>query len=340
MLRTFGISAFLTVAAIIGAFFALGTSAAISVIVLIAIEISFSFDNAIINAKILERLSPFWQKLFLTVGIVFAIFFMRLVLPILIVMITADLSWSAVVNDALHHPEVYSEHLSEAHVSIASFGGSFLLLLTIYFFLDSERTVLWLKNVEKPLQKIGGTIWLPPLISAIILFVVAHFADHESSEVITAGLVGIGLYLLIKFIIDTLGRFAPKEQKIYSGWAAFFAFMYLQLLDASFSLDGVIGAFAITDKILLIALGLGVGAIWVRSLTVYLVRQKTLKNYIYLEHGAHYAIFSLSIALLASIFIELPEVITGFVGISIIVSSFLASREALNARRASRTLKG
>lgn len=333
MLRTFGISAFLTVAAIVGAFFGLGVSAALSIIVLIAIEISFSFDNAIINAKVIERLSPFWQKLFLTVGILFAIFFMRLVLPILIVMISAGLSWATVVNDALHHPEVYSQHLAEAHVNIAAFGGSFLLLLTIYFFLDDERTRLWLHQIERPLQRIGGTIWLPPLIASLVLLVVAFFAGHEAKEVLTAGFFGIGLYLGIKLIIDTLGHFTPKEQKIYTGWSAFFAFMYLEILDASFSLDGVIGAFAITDQILLIVLGLGVGAVWIRSLTVYLVRENTLKSYVYLEHGAHYAIFALSVALLGSIFIEVPEVITGFVGISILVSSFIASREALNARK-------
>ena len=332
MLKTFGISAFLTVAAIVGAFFALGTSAAISVIVLIAIEISFSFDNAIINAKILERLSPFWQKLFLTVGIIFAIFFMRLVLPILIVMISANLPWSTVVNDALHHPETYSAYLADAHVNIAAFGGSFLLLLAVYFFLDDERPQLWLRHIEKPLQRIGGTIWLPPLLTAIVVLICAFFAGDEARQVLTSGLTGIGLYVAIKLIIDSLGKLTPKKQKIYTGWAAFGAFMYLQLLDASFSLDGVIGAFAITDKVLLIALGLGVGAIWVRSLTVYLVRENTLNNYIYLEHGAHYAILALSVALLGSIFIEIPEFVTGFVGISIILSSFLASREVLRAR--------
>lgn len=333
MLKTFGISAFLTVAAIVGAFFALGTSAAISVIVLIAIEISFSFDNAIINAKILERLSPFWQKLFLTVGIIFAIFFMRLVLPILIVMISANLPWSTVVNDALHHPETYSAYLADAHVNIAAFGGSFLLLLAVYFFLDDERPQLWLRHIEKPLQRIGGTIWLPPLLTAIVVLICAFFAGDEARQVLTSGLTGIGLYVAIKLIIDSLGKLTPKKQKIYTGWAAFGAFMYLQLLDASFSLDGVIGAFAITDKVLLIALGLGVGAIWVRSLTVYLVRENTLNNYIYLEHGAHYAILALSVALLGSIFIEIPEFVTGFVGISIILSSFLASREVLRARK-------
>jgi uncharacterized protein len=94
----------------------------------------------------------------------------------------------------------------------------------------------------------------------------------------------------------------------------------------------VLGAFAITDQVLLIVLGLGVGAIWVRSLTVYLVRKGTLKSYKYLEHGAHYAIFVLAVALLASLFISVPDAITGIVGIGVILASLVSSIEAKRAR--------
>jgi hypothetical protein len=333
MLRFFSVSGAITVAAILVALFSLGFSAAVTVTILIAIEIAFSFDNAIINAKILERLSVFWQRLFLTVGMVVAIVGMRFVFPIVIVMVTADLSWNAVLDDALHHPHVYGEHLAEAHASISAFGGSFLLLLTLYFLLDDARKELWLTKIERPLQRIGGTVWLPPLITAAVVGIIAYFAGEHSSEVLRAGLFGVVSYTAMKLLIDGLGKLAPKAQKVYTGWPAFLAFMYLQLLDASFSFDGVLGAFAITDKVLLIALGLGVGAIWVRSLTVYLVRHGTLSNYKYLEHGAHYAILVLALALLSSIFFEVPDALTGVVGLGVIGASFLASREALNAKR-------
>jgi hypothetical protein len=330
MLRFFGTSSFLTIAAVVTAFFALGPGAALTTIVLIAIEISFSFDNAIINAKVLGRLSRLWQQLFLTIGMVFAIVGMRFIFPILIVMVTADLSWSQVIDEALHDPTAYGEHLSEAHVSISAFGGSFLLLLTLYFLLDDARKDLWLKRVERPLQRIGGTFWLPPLLAGALVCVLAFFAGDEAKTVLESGLLGVATYTVMKLFIDGLGKLAPKEQKIYTGWPAFLAFMYLQVLDASFSFDGVLGAFAITDQILLIALGLGVGAIWVRSLTVYLVRKGTLDTYKYLEHGAHYAILVLSVALLGSIFIEVPDAITGIVGLGVIGSSFLASRQAMS----------
>ncbi len=332
MLRFFGISGLITVAAVLVAWFTLGTSAALTTLVLIAIEISFSFDNAIVNAKVLERLSHLWQQLFLTVGMVFAIIGMRLVFPIVIVMVTANLPWSQVVDDALHNPAVYSDYLAAAHPSIAAFGGGFLLTLTLYFLLDDARLELWLKRLEKWLQHIGGRVWLPPLLASLAIVVVALLAGDEAGVVLRAGLFGVVLYTAIKLLIDGLDKLAPKQQKIYSGWPAFLAFMYLQLLDASFSFDGVLGAFAITDKVLLIALGLGVGAIWVRSLTVYMVRHGTLNAYKYLEHGAHYAILVLAVALLGSIFIDVPDAVTGVVGLGVIWASFVSSRQALRAK--------
>jgi hypothetical protein len=333
MLRYFAFSGFITIAAILIALFGLGTGAALTTMVLIAIEVAFSFDNAVINAKILNRLSNLWQQLFLTVGMVFAILGMRFVFPILIVMVTAGLPWGQVIDTALHDPHTYAGYLESAHISIAAFGGSFLLLLSLYFFIDGgAREITWLSRIERPLQRIGGTLWLPPLLGALIILTLSLFAGDKSGEVVRAGLAGTVLYAVIKLLIDGLGRLAPTEQKVYSGWPAFLAFMYLQLLDASFSFDGVLGAFAITDKVLLIALGLGVGAFWVRSLTVFMVRHGTLEIYRYLEHGAHYAILVLSVALLGSIFHEVPDAITGVVGLGIIGSSFIASRQALRAR--------
>ncbi len=102
-------------------------------------------------------------------------------------------------------------------------------------------------------------------------------------------------------------------------------FLYLEVLDASFSFDGVIGAFAVTNQIFWMALGLGIGAMYVRSLTVYLVRQGTLDDYIYLEHGAHYAIGALSVILLVTVKYQINEVITGLVGVVLIALSFWSS---------------
>ncbi len=336
MIKSFGFSFALTIAAIVLAFITLGFEAAVATSVLIAIEIAFSFDNAIINAKILERLSRTWQQLFLTIGMVVAIVGMRFVFPIVIVMLTAHLPWGQVIQDALHHPKVYAQHLAQAHASISAFGGSFLLLLALYFLFDDARSETWLTKIERPLQKVGGIIWLPPALVTIIVLILTQFAGEHQSEVLRAGMLGIFTYTIIKLFIDLLGKITGTEKgnAKYTGWGAFVAFMYLQILDASFSFDGVLGAFAITDKVLLIALGLGVGAIWVRSLTVFMVRRGTLSSYIYLEHGAHYAILTLAAALLGSIFFEIPDAVTGIAGLGIIGASFLASRQALHAKNA------
>lgn len=333
MLRVFGFSAFITIASVLTAFFTLGFGAAVTTVVLIAIEISFSFDNAIINAKTLDRLSNLWQQLFLTIGMVVAILGVRFALPILIVMLTAHLSWSEVINEALHNAAAYGEHLQAAHAAISAFGGGFLLTLVLYFLIDDFREELWLERIERPLQRLDVGVWLPPLLAAIAVAVLSLFTGHEMATVFQAGLAGVGAYFVLKLFVDGLAKLAPQKKRMYTGWAAFGAFMYLQVLDASFSFDGVLGAFAITDKVLLIALGLGVGAFWVRSLTIYLVRQGTLTSYKYLEHGAHYAILALAVALLASLFVEVPDAVTGITGLGIIFASFAASREAIEDSR-------
>jgi hypothetical protein len=336
MLRYFGTSLFVTIAAVVVAGFSFGIGAAITTIILIAIEISFSFDNAIINAKILAKLSKTWQQVFLTIGMVVAIVGMRFVFPIVIVMVTAHLPWHQVIDDALHDPKKYGEHLAEAHAAISAYGGAFLLTLTLYFLFDDNREHLWLKRLERPLQKVKSGAGLPPILVAAVVGIVTLFAGHESATVLRAGLAGTVSYAVIHIFIETLGKISGQDSNsaaLYTGWSAFLAFMYLQILDASFSFDGVLGAFAITDKILLIALGLGVGAIWVRSITVYMVRKGTLASYKYLEHGAHYAILVLSVALLLSIFIEVPDAITGIAGLGVIWASFVASKQAMPSRQ-------
>lgn len=336
MLRYFGTSLTLTILAVIVAGVAFGPGAALTTIILIAIEISFSFDNAIINAKILSRLSKTWQQLFLTIGMIVAIVGMRFVFPILIVMVTAHLPWGTVIDDALNHPKTYGQHLEEAHAAISAFGGAFLLTLTLYFLFDDARNELWLERIERPIQKIKSGIWLPPLIVVVIVVLVSLAAGSDGGTVIRAGLAGTISYTAIKLFIDGLGKLAGQDSSstaMHTGWASFTAFMYLQILDASFSFDGVLGAFAITDKILLIALGLGVGAIWVRSLTVYMVRKGTLTQYKYLEHGAHYAILVLAVALLLSIFHEVPDAVTGITGLGVIWASYVASKQVRGPRK-------
>ncbi|MDB5170071.1 MAG: hypothetical protein JWN82_467 [Candidatus Saccharibacteria bacterium] len=323
-------SLLLTVASIILAGVFINPAASLTMIVLIAIEVAFSFDNAVVNAKILEHMSRIWQQIFLTFGMIIAVLGMRLVFPILIVSLTAGLSFGKVIDLALNNPDHYAHYLELAHPSISAFGGAFLLTLGLYFLFDKHRREKWWTSLEVFFQKFGGHWWLAPLVAmAVVAFVAALPANHHAETTLRAGILGVAVYTAVHQAIALL----DKKQAALThgakrvGWAAFGAFLYLELLDASFSFDGVLGAFAITNNVILIAAGLGIGALWVRTLTIQLVRHKSLNNYRYLEHGAHYAILALAVALMVGLIREVPEAVTGFVGIIIIAGAFQASRK-------------
>lgn len=332
--RTFWISSTLSVVGIVAALYYLGLSVWWVLLILIAIEITFSFDNAVVNAKKLVHMSKFWQTLFLTVGIFIAIFGMRIFFPIAIVVFTAGIGWGEVIDLALNNPNLYAEKLEIAHPTISAFGGAFLLMLVLHFFIDRKKDIHWLHLVERPLKKIG-LWWVPPSLAIVTVLAVAAIpANHHPSETIKAGLAGVAVYSAIHGLTAFLGRHTPDGKNNatqLTGLAALTMFVYLEILDASFSFDGVLGAFAITKEVILIAVGLGIGAIWVRSLTVFMVRHGVLDSYKFLEHGAHYAIGVLAFAMLGSLIIPVPEAVTGFVGIGLIAASAYASVKSRQA---------
>ena len=320
------------------------------------LEVSLSFDNAVINATVLERMSEFWQKIFLTVGIVIAVFGMRLVFPLVIVWLTAELpplrggraGAEPPADGAAYFPDgspSYETLLTDAHPLIAAFGGMFLLMLFLNWIFE-ERENTWLTWLERPLAKVGR---LDALAVLVVLRRPAGGVRRRSAED-----AGDGAVVRVARAWSPTSRSTasarcsrtrtPRRSRRTStttpraaasgvtklakatGKAGFFLFLYLEVLDASFSFDGVIGAFAITSDPIIIALGLGlIGAMFVRSLTVYLVRKGTLSEYVYLEHGAHWAIGALAVILLVSIGVHISEVITGLVGVAFIGASFLTS---------------
>lgn len=326
-LRIFFFSVLATVATLIAVLVGLGPAAFFIAVILIIIEVTFSFENAIINAKVVATLSKFWQQIFLTVGILIAIFGMRIVFPIMIVAVTAQLPWTQVVTLALEQPGLYAEKLEAAHPTIASFGGMFLTMLGLHFFIRRDKKVHWLQPLEARLSKIGVTPIAYVILGILVLLLVWLLPGNpHPRETILAGMAGIVTYLFIHGIAEYFGKSQSlTEGRNKAGLAGFTAFCYLEIIDASFSFDGVIGAFAITNMVVLIAAGLGVGAIWVRSLTVYMVRKGTLDSYRYLEHGAHYTILVLAFVLLADLFVNIPEVVAGAAGIALISASIVSS---------------
>jgi hypothetical protein len=362
LLRTFGGSfGIAAVGLVLGYIYGGGKGLALAAI-LAVLEVSLSFDNAVVNATVLVRMSPFWQKIFLTVGVAIAVFGMRLVFPLLIVGITASLSPVEAIRLALEKGDpdkhgTYGYLLHQAHPAIAAFGGMFLLMLFLDFILE-ERELTWLSWIERPLARIGKLDQLSVVIAlgalAISAYTLGKHADTAQpdriSTILVSGVLGIATYLLVNSLgeffdqdgdtdgdgdsdADDLQAKLEKNKTMHVvGKAAFFLFLYLEVLDASFSFDGVVGAFAITSDPIIIAIGLGIGAMFIRSLTVYLVKKGTLAEYVYLEHGALYAIGALAVLLLITIEYEVPEVVTGLIGVAFIgaalVSSIIRNRRA------------
>lgn len=334
-LKTFGWSFIISLLALILAFIYGGWPALILCVVLGILEVSLSFDNAVLNATILRKMSPFWQKMFLTIGIVIAVFGMRLIFPLLIVGIAAHLNPIEALNLALqkgdpHQSGTYGYIFSSVHPIVAAFGGMFLLLLFLNFIFE-ERKVTWLSWIEKTLAKLGKIPLMSIGISVVALLLASLPADgDERIKVLTAGLIGILVFFVVHGLGEAFKRYGEKRAQsgaaLAVGKAGFFLFLYLEVLDATLSFDGAIGAFAITPDPIIIALGLGlIGAMFVRSLTVFMVKRKTLESLIFLEHGAHWAIGVLAVILLWSISAHVNEFITGGIGVAFILAALASS---------------
>ncbi len=313
-----------SVAIIIGTVFFSGFASLIPLIALALIEIVFSFENAVINSQVLSTMHRIWRIIFLTVGIFVAVFLVRALLPLVLVANTTDNTIAEVFDLALHHPQEYAHQLESAYPVIAAFGGVFLLMVGLRFF-GEKRKVRWLDGLEAPLGEFNQP-WRVSIFGAIVAVTIIYtFLAPGDSKVAMAGVLGAITFLIIKLISKLLiGHETKRTHGSHSH--GFTQLIYLELLDASFSFDSVIAAFAITKSILLITAGLAIGAIFVRSMTLHLLDNGTLRHYRYLVHGAHYAILVLSAMLLAGIRFQIPEFIAGVVGILIIVLSLHSSR--------------
>ena len=297
-------------------------------LILAAMEVSLSFDNAVVNASVLKNWDEYWQKLFLGVGIIIAVFGMRLIFPLVIVAVAADISIVDVWTLALNDPKTYSMHLTNHHAEVAAFGGMFLLLVFLNFLLDHEKETHWLGNFEKKLGSLGKMSSISVMIAlGVLLGCMGLVSEGQKLVVLISGLWGILIYVGV----DGISSLLEKEEEgggnvgdmVKKGGIG--GFLYLEVLDASFSFDGVIGAFAITTDVVIIMLGLAIGAMFVRSMTIYLVKKGTLDQFLYLEHGAHYAIGILAAIMLASMKYHVPEIFTGLIGVAFIGASVWSS---------------
>jgi hypothetical protein len=293
--------------------------------VLSALEVSISFDNAVVNATVLKDMTPLWQRRFLTWGILIAVFGMRLIFPLLIVALAAHVGpWEAIVM-AAQQPDEYARMMMTAKYDVAAFGGSFLLLVCLKFFFNSEKSIHWISMIERPMTKLGKMAAIEVAMTLIFIYVFSRLIPAEHSlSFLGSGVLGVVIYVLV----DGLGAFLQMPEKngvndLHKASAA--SFLYLEVLDASFSFDGVIGAFAVTNNLFIIAIGLGIGAMFVRSLTVMMVEKGTLDAFKYMEHGAFWAVGALAMIIFGGTLTHIPEVIAGLVGVFLIGISIWSS---------------
>ncbi len=308
----------LILAVFVGYYYSGTTSGALEALfisfILAVLEISLSFDNAIVNAMVLKEMTPVWRHRFITWGMLVAVFGMRLVFPLAIVAVVAKINpWSALMM-ASFKPEQYAQVMLSAHLGVAAFGGTFLLMVTLRYFYDETKDVHWIAMIERPLAALGKIDAIEIGLTLMTLALLSLFLpeDKEQLTFLFAGIAGLITYV----VVDGIGGWLELSQETMKDLnkASAGMFIYLEVLDASFSFDGVVGAFAITHNLFIIMIGLSIGAFFVRSLTILFVEKETLSKFLYLEHGAFYAIGSLAMIMLMDPFLHIPEWVTGLLG--------------------------
>jgi hypothetical protein len=200
-----------------------------------------------------------------------------------------------------------------------------LALVALSYFFDAEKEVYWIGFIEKRLAALGALKTTEIGITLLGLVILSQFVDPKISQtVLFSGVAGVLTFIGVKLIGEILSL-KSDGASVDIGKQSLGLFLYLEILDASFSFDGVIAAFAITSNPLIIALGLGIGALFVRSFTIMMVNKGSLDAYVFLEHGAFWAIGLLAIIMFVSISFHVPEVVSGGLGLLIIGSAFLHS---------------
>ena len=335
-------------------FFYMGVLGIVQGTTLTILELSLSFDNAVVNALILVNMPPIWRKRFLTWGMLIAVFGVRLIFPILIVFATTDLSFVESFSLAINNPAEYEKVIMASHHIVMAFGGVFLLMIFLSFLFNENKDVHWIASIEKYASRWASIGDLKILIAILTVAVIGFYAPSEilidnvitkidKADIVLPMIYGILLFLCIEFLRGILEDDGEKHEKHDSeterekiehvansklAKGGFASFIYLELIDMSFSFDGVLGAFAVSQNIVIIMLGLGAGAFAVRNLTILMVDRGTVAEYKYLEHGAMWSIGLLAISMIVQIFVHLHHgLIIAFAIIPIAIAFYHSVKE-------------
>jgi len=314
-----------------GGFFAVYQGTVLSVL-----ELSLSFDNAVVNATILATMAVIWKKRFLIWGMIIAVFGVRFIFPILIVYFSTSMGIIDSFNLSITNPDEYEKIIQSSHHVIMSFGGMFLLMLFLKFLFNENKDLYWIKFIEKFASKISKKGDIKIIFILFLMLGITYIAPNNvvmgdsmiavnKIEILAPMLIGLIAFYLIEFFKSFMETNSDKNSNITQVSGGFISFIYLETIDMSFSLDGVLGAFAVTQNIIIIMLGLGIGAMAVRSLTIYMVDKDVVSKYIYLEHGAMWSIGFLALSMIVQIFYHLPSMLVTTFAIVPISLAFIQS---------------
>lgn len=270
----------------------------LSIIIIIAglclFETISSIDNAIINAEILSTMSERARRWFLVWGLLFAVFVVRGILPWIIVwMATPSLGpVGAFVATFSSDPAVISAIEQSAPMLLVG-GGMFLIFLFMHWIFLEEKNFGLVG--EQYIQSKG--VWFFAVVS-IILALVVWLALQSNPLMAFGAVIGSTAF----FIVHGFRQNAEvQERKMKEGNLSDISkLFYLEIIDATFSIDGVLGAFAFTLAVPLILIGNGLGALVVRQLTMKSIKQ--IKKYQFLKNGAMYSILCLGVIMVSDSF--------------------------------------
>jgi uncharacterized protein len=295
------------------------------VIGLVVFEVVNSVDNAVVNATVLKTMSALWRKRFLLIGIITSVFLVRFLLPLLIVWISVPtMSVSDIFLAFSGQSDIAAKAIELQKPIILMFGGVFLLYLYFHWLFLEKKEPLF---IERYLKEKHG-VWF--FAFAAISLVVIMYLARASPMVMLAAAIGSATFFILYGLKETAESSESNMMAGSSGLSDLSKFVYLEVLDTTFSFDGVVGAFAFTINLLLILVGLGIGAIVVRELTIKGI--DTIGKYKYLKNGALTSIGFLGLFMLVESFgIELPSYIPTIVTFIVIGIAFYKSRQIIKS---------
>jgi hypothetical protein len=296
-------------------------SAFLIVLGLVIFEVIISIDNAVVNADVLSTMDQKYRRWFLVYGILIAVFLVRGILPWLIVWIANP--GLGPINSfffAFSQDHQIKESLERSAPLILMTGGIFLIFLFLHWlFLEPKHFGL---IGERFFSRQG--VWFFAIASIILTLVIWLSLKKDPLLAFTAAL-GSSLFFIVHGFKEYAARMEQELMEEKQKLSAISKLLYLEVLDASFSIDGVIGAFAFTFSVPLIILGNGIGAFVVRELTIRGIEQ--IKKYVFLKNGAMYSIFFLGISMvLRSFGFEIPEVTSTLITLSVLGFFFWKSK--------------